>query len=92
MNNKLPRMNKLSDKIAKKTGLSIYEADAILKVAAYELVEILRQEQRFNWEGLGVFKVVVKDCGLIVSLRLHNECFKRLNKKDGERSDEIVLE
>lgn len=87
------RMNKLCRKVSKKTGLSIYETDAILKVAAYELVEILKKEQRFNWEGLGIFRTTINDYGLAVYLRLSDECFERLNEKNqGDRKDEIIFE
>lgn len=90
---KRPKMNRLCRKIAKKTGLSIYETDAILKVAAYELVETLKKEQRFYWEGLGTFRVTITDFGLGVYLRLNDECYNRLNvKEEGERKDEIVFE
>jgi len=90
---RLPRMNRLSKKISKKTGLSIYETDAILKVAAYELVETLKKEQRFYWEGLGTFRVTINDIGLSLHVRLNEECYNRLNEKqEGERKDEIVFE
>lgn len=89
---KLPRMNRLAKKVSKKTGLSIYEIDAILKVAAYELIETLKKEQRFYWEGLGTFRVTITDIGLSVHLRLNEECYNRLNVQEGDRKDEIIFE
>jgi hypothetical protein len=90
---KLARMNRLSKKVSKKTGLSIYETDAILKVAAYELVETLKKEQRFYWEGLGTFRVTINDYGLSLYVRLNDECYNRLNEKEeGDKKDEIVFE
>ena len=86
-------MNSLSKKISKKTGLSIYEIDAILKVAAYETVEILKKEQRFYWEGFGVFRVKVTENGMGVYIRLSEDAYSRLNSdNNGDRKDEIIFE
>lgn len=94
MKEKLPKMNRLSKKIAKKVGLNYYDVDAILKVATFELVEILKTEQRFYWEGLGVFFVHISDTGLSVRVRLSEEPYNRLNEKDNskEKTDEIIFE
>lgn len=92
MKPKFEKMNTLSKKIASKVGLSFYDVDAILKVASFELIEILKNEQKLYWDGLGVFYVTVSDKGLKVRLRLSEDCYKRLNEKSGERSDEIILE
>jgi hypothetical protein len=87
------RMNSLYDKIAKKTGLSRHDINAILKVTSFELVEILKQEQRFYWDGLGLFFVNINDRGLSVRIKLAEEPYERLNiKQEKERSDEIVFE
>lgn len=90
---KLPKMNRISKKIAKKTGLGVYDIDAILKVTGYEMIEILKKEQRFFWAGVGVFYLSIQDNGLSVRLRLSNEAYERLNKKEnGESRDEIIFE
>lgn len=92
MSRKIPRISKLSKKISQKTGLGIYEIDGILKVTAHDIIEILRTEQRFYWDGLGIFKIDIKDKGLAVVLLLSQEAKDRLNKKEGERSDEIIFD
>jgi nucleoid DNA-binding protein len=85
------RMNNLYEKIAKKTGLSKHDINGILKVTSYELVEILKEEQRFYWDGLGLFFVNIKDTGLSVRIKLSEETYERLNTKK-EKSDEIIFE
>ncbi|NBO23258.1 hypothetical protein EBU94_07980 [bacterium] len=85
------RMNSLYEKIAKKTGLSKHDINGILKVTSYELVEILKEEQRFYWDGLGLFFVNIKDTGLSVRIKLSEETYERLNIKK-EKSDEIIFE
>jgi nucleoid DNA-binding protein len=92
MKPKFQKMNTLSRKIATKVGLNAYDVDAILKTASYEIVEILKKEQKFYWDGLGVFYVTIKDNGLSVRLKLSEEPYNRLNEKKGERSDEIIFE
>jgi hypothetical protein len=90
---KLPKMNRIAKKIAKKTGLGVYDIDAILKVTGYEMVEILKKEQRFFWAGVGVFYLSIQDNGLSIRLRLSNEAYERLNKKEnGESTNEIIFE
>lgn len=90
---KLPKMNRLCKKIAKKTGLGVYDIDAILKVTGYEVIEILKKEQRFFWAGVGVFYLSIQDNGLSVRIRLSEEAYERLNKKEnGEATNEIVFE
>lgn len=92
MKPKIPKMNRLSKKIANKIGLNYYDVDAILKTASFEIIEILKKEQRFYWDGLGVFFVSVNDNGLSIRLRLSDEPYNRLNEKNGERTDEIIFE
>jgi hypothetical protein len=92
MKPKFQKMNTLSKKIASKVGLNPYDVDAILKVSAYEIVEILKKEQKFYWDGLGIFFLAVSDNGLSVRIKLSDEPYKRLNEKTGERSDEIIFE
>lgn len=92
MKPKFQKMNTLSRKIAKKVGLNPYDVDAILKTAAYEMVEILKINQRFYWDGLGVFYLSIQDNGLSVRLKLSEEPYNRLNDKKEERSDEIIFE
>jgi hypothetical protein len=91
---KLPKMNRLSKKIAKKVGLNYYDVDSILKVATFELIEILKKEQRFYWEGLGVFFLHISDIGLSVKIRLSEEPYTRLNKNEDpkENKNEIIFE
>jgi len=90
---KLPKMNRIAKKIAKKTGLGVYDIDAILKVTGYEIVEILKKEQRFFWAGVGVFYLAIQDNGLSIRIRLSNEAYERLNKKEnGESTNEIIFE
>lgn len=89
---RIAKMNRLSKKVAKKVNLKNTEVDAILKVAAYELVEILKNNQRLYWDGLGVFNVAITDSGLTIRIRLSDEVFERLNADKGVRSDEIVFE
>lgn len=89
---KMPKMNRLSKKISKKIGLSQLEVDSILKVTSFELVEILKKEQRFYWQGLGVFYLAITDTGLSVRLKLSDDIYDRLNKKDGETTNEIIFE
>lgn len=87
------KMNSLYEKIAKKTGLSKHDINGILKVTSYELVEILKEEQRFYWDGLGLFFVNINDKGLSIRIRLAEEPYERLNiKTTKEKSDEIVFE
>lgn len=85
-------MNRLSKKVAKRVNLNYTEVDAILKVAAYELVDILKKSQRMYWDGLGIFNVAITDSGLTIRIRLSDEVFERLNSDNGERSDEIIFE
>lgn len=86
-------MNKLAQKIAKKTGLGKYETDALLKTVAFEIVEILRQEHRFRYDGLGLFFCTFKNNNLSVKISLSPEAYARLNKlEEGERKDEIIFE
>lgn len=85
-------MNRLSKKISKKMGLSALEVDSMLKVASFELIEILKKEQRFYWQGLGVFYLSIKDNGLSLRIKLSEEIYERLNTKDGETSNEIIFE
>ena len=86
-------MNRLSKKIAKKTGLGIYDIDAILKLTGFEVIEILKKEQRFFWAGVGVFYLSIQDNGLSVRIRLSDEAYERLNKKEnGESTNEIIFE
>lgn len=92
MKPKFQKINTLSKKVASKVGLSFYDVDAILKVASYELIEILKKEQKFYWDGLGVFFLHVNDRGLSVRIKLSEDPYNRLNEKTGERSDEIILE
>lgn len=89
---RIARMNRLSRKISKKVGLSTYEVDAILKVAAFELVEILKNNQRLYWDGLGIFFAAIQDNGLSVRIRLSDEVYERLNADKGVRTDEIIFE
>jgi hypothetical protein len=90
---KIPKMNRLSKKIAKKTGLGIYDIDAILKLTGFEVIEILKKEQRFFWAGVGVFYLSIQDNGLSVRIRLSDEAYERLNKKEnGESTNEIIFE
>jgi hypothetical protein len=91
---KIPKINRLSKKIAKKVGLNYYDVDSILKVATFELVEILKKEQKFYWEGLGVFFVSISDIGLSVRIKLSQEPYERLNETSStkERKDEIIFE
>ena len=87
-------MNSLSKSIAKKTGLSKYEIDAILKVAAYEMIELLREKRSFQYEGLGTIFTYIVPNGLNVKISLSPEALDRLNKdinKEG-RKDEIIFE
>jgi hypothetical protein len=84
-------MNSLAKKLSKKTGLSTFEMDAMLKVIGYEIVENLKTHRRFNYEGLGVFFAVLTPAGLTIKLRLSPEAYERLNTIEGERSDEIIL-
>lgn len=92
MKPKFQKMNTLSKKISSKVGLNAYDVDAILKVSAYEIVEILKKEQKFYWDGLGIFFLSVTDKGLSIRIKLSDEPYERLNEKTGERSDEIVFE
>ena len=86
-------MNRLSKKIAKKTGLGVYDIDAILKVTGFEVIEILKKEQRFFWAGVGVFYLSIQDNGLSIRIRLSDEAYERLNKKEnGESTNEIIFE
>jgi nucleoid DNA-binding protein len=86
-------MNKLSNRIAKKMGISKYDADAFLKAIGFEIVECLKDEQRFYYEGFGTFYCIIKPTGLTLRLKLSTEAYNRLNKiEEGERSDEIVFE
>ena len=89
---RIARMNRLSKKIAKRVGLSVFEVDAILKVASFEMVQLLKNNQRFYWDGLGIFWVAVNDTGLSVRIRLSEEAYDKLNENKGVRSDEIILE
>jgi hypothetical protein len=89
---RIAKMHRLSKKISKKVGLSVYDVDAILKVAAFELVEILKNNQRLYWDGLGIFFVAVQDSGLSIRIRLSDEVYERLNSDKGVRSDEIIFE
>lgn len=92
MKPKNQKMNTLAKKIASKVGLSFYDVDAILKTAAYELIDILKKEQKIYWDGLGVFFINVNDSGLSVRIRLSEDPYNRLNEKTGERTDEIIFE
>lgn len=92
MKPKKQKMNTLAKKIASKVGLSFYDVDAILKTASYELVEILKNEQKFYWDGLGIFYISINDTGLSVRIKLSVEPYNRLNEKNGERINEIVFE
>jgi nucleoid DNA-binding protein len=89
---KLGKINRLSKKVSKKIGLNYYDVDAILKVATYEIIETLKNSQKFYWEGLGVFYVTITDKGLSVRLRLSEEPYNRLNKKSEGEPDEINFE
>lgn len=90
---KIPKMNRLSKKIAKKTGLGVYDIDAILKLTGFEVIEILKKEQRFFWAGVGIFYLSIQDSGLSVRIRLSDEAYERLNKKEnGESTNEIIFE
>ena len=92
MKQKLGKINRLSKKVSKKIGLNYYDVDAILKVATYEIIETLKNSQKFYWEGLGVFYVTITDKGLSVRLRLSEEPYNRLNKKSEGEPDEINFE
>jgi nucleoid DNA-binding protein len=89
---RVAKMNRLSKKVAKRVNLKYTEVDAILKVTAYELVEVLKKSQRMYWDGLGVFYVSITDSGLSIRIRLSDNVFERLNDDKGERSDEIIFE
>lgn len=89
---RIAKMNRLSKKVAKRVNLKYTEVDAILKVTAYELIEVLKKSQKMYWDGLGVFHVSISDAGLSIRLRLSDEVFERLNDDKGARSDEIIFE
>lgn len=89
---KFNKMNTLSKKIATKVGMSVYDIDAILKVASYELIEILKSEQKIYWDGLGVFFVNINDNGLSIRLKLSEEVYSRLNEKPKGVRSEIIFE
>jgi nucleoid DNA-binding protein len=86
---KLGKINRLSKKVSKKVGLNYYDVDAILKVATFEIIEVLKKSQKFYWEGLGVFYLAINDKGLSVRLKLSEEPYERLNEKGEEESGEI---
>jgi len=92
MKPKNQKINTLSKKIASKIGLSFYDVDAILKITAYEIIEILKKEQKIYWDGLGIFFLHVNDKGLSVRIKLSEDPYNRLNEKTGERTDEIIFE
>jgi nucleoid DNA-binding protein len=92
MDKKIGKINRLSKKVSKKVGLNYYDVDAILKVATYEIIETLKNSQKFYWEGLGVFYLSINDKGLSVRIKLSEEPYNRLNEKSEEKSDEIIFE
>ena len=92
MKPKLHKMNSLSKKIAIKTGISAYDVDALLKVASYELIEVLKSEQKLYWSGLGIFFVKINDNGISIRLKLSDEVYTRLNEKQKGEKSEIVFD
>lgn len=86
-------MNKIAKRISKKMGISKYDADAFLKAIGFEIVECLKEEQRFYYEGFGTFYCIIKPSGLTIRLKLCKETYDRLNKKEeGEAFNEIIFE
>lgn len=78
--------------MSKKIGLNYYDVDAILKIASYEIIEILKKSQKLYWEGLGVFYLSINDRGLSIRLKLSEEPYTRLNDKMQGSANEIIFE
>jgi nucleoid DNA-binding protein len=92
LKNRIGRVNRLAKKVSKKINLNYLDVDAILKVASFELLETLKKSQKVHWDGLGVFYLAITDRGISVRLKLSDECYERLNKKDEDSSNEIIFE
>jgi nucleoid DNA-binding protein len=86
-------MNTLPEIVAKKTGLSKYDVDAILKVALYEIVENIKEGRTVKIENFGYFAPRISGKGLDLMIFVTDEIKKILNTNvKKERSDEIIFE
>jgi nucleoid DNA-binding protein len=85
-------MIKLTRLLSKKTGIPRKDLDALLKVISYEIIEELRTKQYFQFPELGLFTIKINHSGMCVKFAINQKAKERLNKKEGERSDEIVFD
>lgn len=86
------RLNKMTSVVSKKVGLGKMETDAILRVIGFEIIEILRRDGVFIYDGLGTFYCKIHDSGISVSLKLSPKCQERFFKKEKETDGEIIFE
>ena len=88
-------MIEMSERLAKKTGLSKYDCDAILKTLAFEIIEDLKTNKSVHIHGLGSLISHKSTSPYLIYLKLEESVKKRLVeecKKIGDEEHAIIFD
>jgi hypothetical protein len=84
-------MQKLSERLSKKTGLSIIECESMVAAIAEELIETLRTDPKVVFNKLGIVFRTDNVDGRRLTIVLDKPVQERLMKPTGEIVDNEII-